>query len=91
MSILLTRTSGPDSKLHLEIPVNEPGVEFEVEINVRSPRTLQSKFTAKEWIAIVQSLAGSITDPSFERPLQLPLEDREPSSSNHASPVNMEV
>jgi hypothetical protein len=80
MSIVLTTTSGPDSKLHLEIPVNEPGVEFEVEINIRTPHAQRKKLTTKEWAAIVESLAGSITDPTFERPPQLPLEEREPLS-----------
>jgi hypothetical protein len=35
MSIVLTSRSGPDSKLHLEIPVSEPDTEFEVEVVVR--------------------------------------------------------
>jgi len=80
MSIVLTTTSGADSKLHLEIPVSEPGVEFEVEINVRSPHHPRRKMTADEWSKVVRSLAGSITDPSFERPPQLPIEEREPLS-----------
>ncbi len=32
----------------------------------------------EEWAAWVQSIAGSITDPNFERPPQLPLEERDP-------------
>jgi hypothetical protein len=36
--------------------------------------------TAEEWAAYVQSVAGSITDPTFERPPQLSLEEREPLS-----------
>lgn len=78
MSIVLTTTSGPDSKLHLEIPVSEPGVEFEVEIKVRSPRLARRQMTAAEWSQVVHSLAGSVTDPTFERPPQPLLEDREP-------------
>lgn len=77
MSIVLTTKSGPDSKLHLEIPVNQPEAEFEVEINVRSARTPKQILTSKDWASTVQALAGSITDPGFERPPQLSLEERE--------------
>jgi len=35
MTILLSSKSGPDSKLHLEIPVSEPNAEFFVEVVVR--------------------------------------------------------
>lgn len=34
-SIILHSTSGPDGKLHLEIPVGRPGTEFEVELTAR--------------------------------------------------------
>jgi hypothetical protein len=33
--------------------------------------------TRAEWEAFVRSMAGSITDPTFERAPQLPLETRE--------------
>lgn len=77
MSIVLTTKSGPDSKLHLEIPVNQPEAEFEVEINVRSARHSNELLSAKDWASTVQALAGSISDPRFERPAQLSLEERE--------------
>lgn len=64
MSIVLTSRSGPDSKLHLEIPVNAPDAEFEVEVVVRpKPKPM----TQAEYAAWVQSMGGSITDPTFER------------------------
>ena len=34
-SIVLQSRSGPDSKLHLEVPVGQPDTEFEVEVVVR--------------------------------------------------------
>ena len=37
-SIVLHSTSGPDGKLHLEVPVGRPDTEFEVEVRAR-PRT----------------------------------------------------
>ena len=34
-SIVMQSRSGPDSKLHLEVPVGEANTEFEVEVVVR--------------------------------------------------------
>jgi hypothetical protein len=34
-SIVLRSRSGPDGKLHLEVPVGQPDTEYEVEIVVR--------------------------------------------------------
>lgn len=77
MSIVLTTRSGPDGKLHLEIPVSQPGAEFEVEVTVRPKR---KKMTQEEWREWVLSMAGSITDPTFVRPPQCQHEEREPVS-----------
>lgn len=35
MSYVLTSTSDAEGKLHLEIPVSQPDMEFEVEVSVR--------------------------------------------------------
>ncbi|MBL8823572.1 MAG: hypothetical protein JNJ77_13365 [Planctomycetia bacterium] len=35
MSYVLTSTSDAEGKLHLEIPVSQPDLEFEVEVSVR--------------------------------------------------------
>lgn len=76
MSIVLTSRSGPDSKLHLEIPVSQPGTEFEVEVTVR-PKP--KKMTQEEWRAWVMSMAGSWKG-DFERMPQGEYEQREPLS-----------
>jgi hypothetical protein len=34
-SLVLHATSGPDGKLHLEVPVGSPNAEFEIEVVVR--------------------------------------------------------
>jgi hypothetical protein len=60
MSILLTSRSGADSKLHLEIPVDEPNAEFTVEVVVHpKPQT------GKGWPPGYTALFGSIDDESF--------------------------
>jgi hypothetical protein len=38
-SIVLHSTSGPDGKLHLEVPVGQPDTEFEVEVMARPTKT----------------------------------------------------
>lgn len=35
MSYVLTSTSDAEGKLYLEIPVSQPGTEFEVEVSIR--------------------------------------------------------
>jgi hypothetical protein len=76
MSIILTSRSGPDGKLHLEIPVSQPGAEFEVEVTVRPKR---KTMTPEEWRAWVLSMAGTWKG-DFERMPQGEYEIREPLS-----------
>ncbi len=64
-SIVLNTTSGPDVKLHLEVPVGSPNTEFKVEVVVR----------AKKPGGIVLppgyfDLIGSIDDETLGRPPQ---------------------
>lgn len=66
MSNLLMRSrSGPDSMLHLEIPVGAANVEFEVELVVR-PRRAEEE----NWPAGYFDLFGAIADETFVRPPQ---------------------
>ena len=73
MSIVLTSRSGPDGKLHLEIPVSQPGTEFEVEVTVR-PKPAESN---REHLEFLKRTAGA-WQGEFERPPQLPPEERDP-------------
>jgi hypothetical protein len=50
--------------------------EKEVEVTVE-PVTAKKQMTQEEWAAWVKSMAGSITDPTFERPPQGEFEVRE--------------
>jgi hypothetical protein len=74
--VIETRT-GPDGTLHLDVPLGLDRANLPVRVVIESP---QPTMSAEEWMVFVQSLAGSITDPTFERPPQLPLETREPLS-----------
>jgi hypothetical protein len=61
-AIVLQSRSGPDSKLHLEIPVDLPNAEFEVMI-----RPMPVEFALPPGYF---GLIGSIDDETFVRPPQ---------------------
>ena len=66
MSNLLMRSrSGPDGKLHLEVPVSAPNTEFDVEFVVRPHLPRPS-----DWPPGYFNLFGSISDESLVRPPQ---------------------
>jgi hypothetical protein len=67
-SIVLHSASGPDGKLHLEVPVGTPNTEFEVEVVVRPKKTED-----KGWPPGYFDLFGSIDEETFVRPPQPPL------------------
>ncbi len=59
-NIVLHSRSGADSKLHLEVPVDRPDTEFEVEVAVR-PKTPEGK----GWPPGYFDLFGSIDDETL--------------------------
>ena len=61
--IVLHSTSGPDGKLHLEVPVGTPNTEFEVEVVVR-PKSAGSH---QEYLDFLRRTAGA-WQGDFERP-----------------------
>jgi hypothetical protein len=71
-SIVIHSRSGPDSKLHLEVPVGQPDAEFEVEVVVRQ------KMIARSFPAGYFDLIGSVDDETLivhpQPPLPPPLE-----------------
>ncbi len=72
-SIVMLSRSGPDSKLHLEIPVGQPDTEFEVEVVVRSK---QPSVSQQDYLAFLQKTAGA-WQGEFERPEQGEPEERD--------------
>ncbi len=55
-SIVMQSRSGPDSKLHLEVPVGQPDTAFEVEMVLR-PKTVARTFPPGYF-----DLIGSVDD-----------------------------
>lgn len=74
-NIVVESRTGPDGTLRLEVPLGPDRANQTVRVVIEPTR---KPMTQEEWTAVVQSLAGSITDPTFERPPQLPLEERDP-------------
>jgi hypothetical protein len=75
--IVVTAKVGPDGGLHLILPLAAADQEVRVTID---PVPSKKAMTEDEWRAFILSTAGSITDPTFERPPQGELEVREPLS-----------
>lgn len=73
-SIVVESRTGPDGTLRLDIPLGADRADQPVRVVIESSRR---PMTQEEWAAKVEALAGSITDPTFERPPQLPLEERD--------------
>ena len=72
--IVVESVIGPDGTLHLDVPIGIENANQPVRVVIEAAR---KPMTREEWAAFVRSMAGSITDPTFERPPQLPLETRE--------------
>jgi hypothetical protein len=66
-SIVMQSRSGPDSKLRLEVPVDRPDTEFEVEVVARS------KPAARTFPPGYFDLLGSVDDETLVRPPQPPM------------------
>jgi hypothetical protein len=73
-NIVIDSVIGPDGTLHLDVPIGIEKANQPVRVVIEAAR---KPMTRAEWGAFVRSMAGSITDPTFERPPQLPLETRE--------------
>ncbi len=58
-NIIMHSTSGPDGKLHLEIPVGQANTEFEVELAVRA------KTTERTFPPGYFNLIGSVDDDTL--------------------------
>jgi hypothetical protein len=68
---------GSDGVLHLALPVGMEEADKEVQVTVELT-TPKKEMTQEEWEAWVDSMAGSITDPTFIRHPQGELEERDP-------------
>jgi hypothetical protein len=79
--IVLQSRTGLDGTLHLDVTLGPEQAGREVQVVIEP---VPKRMAQAEWATWVQSMAGSITDPAFERPPQLPLEDREIGGRDNA-------
>lgn len=75
--IVLQSRTGTDGTLHLNVSLGRERANQEVQVVIEPA---PQRMPQAEWTDWVRSMAGSITDPTFERPPQLPLEERRPLS-----------
>ncbi|MGL4419976.1 MAG: hypothetical protein ACRCZF_04865 [Gemmataceae bacterium] len=73
MNTIINVQSGPDAKLYFDIPVDQPGTEYEVVLSVRQ----KPKMTPEAWRAWVTASAGT-WQGEFERPEPCLPEERNP-------------
>lgn len=73
-NIVIESVVGPDGTLHLDVPIGIENANQPVRVVIEAAR---KPMTRADWVAFVRLMAGSISDPTFERPPQLPLEVRE--------------
>lgn len=73
-NIVIDSVVGPDGTLHLDVPIGLESANQSVRVVIEAAR---KPMTPSDWAAFVSLMAGSITDPTFERPPQLPVESRE--------------
>jgi hypothetical protein len=66
-NIVLHSRSGPDSKLRLEVPVDQPDTDFEVEVVIR-PKSAARTFPPRYW-----EMIGSVDDETLTVHPQPPL------------------
>lgn len=74
--IVVKSTIGGDGVLHLDLPIGPDEAHAEVQVTVEP--VAPQPMTPNQWRAWVQSMAGSVTDPMFERPPQGSYETRDP-------------
>jgi len=67
---------GSDGVLHLDLPIGPTEANVEVQVTVEP--VAKQAMTTEAWRLWVQSMAGSVDDPLFERPAQGEYEIREP-------------
>jgi hypothetical protein len=74
-NIVINSVIGPDGTLHLDVPIGIENANRSVLVMIEAARKPMAR---ADWGEFVRSMAGSISDPTFVRPPQLPLESRDP-------------
>ena len=76
-TVHLSAITMPDGTVSLTVPTGVAAGE-RVDVEVRIGKGRSAFRSKKQWQEWVRKMAGSITDSSFQRPEQPPLDDVEP-------------
>jgi hypothetical protein len=78
--MVLSSRVGPDGVLDLKVPLAPSDANQSVRVTVEpltDAKDAAKLMSREEWLRFVESTAGTITDPTFERPPQGDFETRE--------------
>jgi len=79
--VILTSQVGADGVLHVSVPLKPEDANKTVRVTVEpldeSATAATRPTTREEWLKFIEKTAGSITDPTFERPPQGDYEQRD--------------
>jgi hypothetical protein len=82
MKKVLTTRIGADGVLTLTVPLGQADANTLVRVIVETVEGATTSATPatdrEEWLRFIQATAGTITDPTFERPPQGAYEERDP-------------
>ena len=79
MATVVTTQVGPDGVLHLNLPLSTADANRTVRVTVEpvDEAATTTPTDREAWLRFIARTAGSIPDPTFERPPQGQLEERE--------------
>jgi hypothetical protein len=78
MTKVITAQVGPNGVLTLSVPLDKADANKPVRVTVETMEETKPLLDREAWLRFITQTAGSITDPTFERPPQGELEERDP-------------
>jgi hypothetical protein len=78
MTTVINARVGPNGVLTLTVPLPTVEANKPVRVTVETVEAAQPPLDRAAWLRFLEQTGGSITDPSFERPPQGQLEERDP-------------
>jgi hypothetical protein len=80
MTKVINTHIGPNGVLTLTVPLDQADANKPVRVIVETIEEVKPPMDRTAWLRFIEETAGSIADPSFERPPQGEYEERDPLS-----------
>ena len=77
MTKVITTQIGADGVLHLALPLDKADACKAVRVTVETVESIGPITDRADWLRFIKQTAGSIPDPTFERPPQEPVQERD--------------